>query len=179
MAELNSVARPYANAAFSVAIEKNDLSKWRICLLQAAQLVTVEQFKQILIRPKITKEERLNCFFDLLEGNLTEEIKRFFSLLDSYHHLFLMEKILVEFEILRAEYEKRMKISISSAVALNAQEEAILLHALEKRLQRKIDADYTVDPGLLAGVLIHVGDQVIDGSMRGQLERMKQQVMSD
>lgn len=179
MAELNSVARPYASAAFSIAIEKNELVKWRICLLQAAQLVTVEQFQQVLVHPRVNQEERLNCFFDLLKENLTEEIKRFFLLLDDYHHLFLLEKILVEFERLKAEHEQRIKINISSAIALNAQEETMLLNALEKRLKRKIDADYTVDPSLLAGVLIHVGDQVIDGSMRGQLERMKQQVMSD
>jgi F-type H+-transporting ATPase subunit delta len=173
-----SIARPYAKAAFEVALEKNEITQWHTCLSFAAKLTNVKEFQQILRDPRIPTAEKLQCFFDLLKDSLTEEFKKFLQLLNAYEHLFLFQEILVEFNNLRAEYEQSVRVEVISAFELSQQEKNMLIQVLEKRLKRKAEMHYYVDPALLAGVKIRVGDRVTDGSMRGRLERMKQELMN-
>lgn len=177
MAELSTVARPYAKAAFEYALSQGKLAEWSNMLGSAAQAVTDPAVQNVLRNPAITQEQKAGVIFDICTA-LNEHGKNFVQTLSKVGRLSLFPQIAEQFETLKAEQEKTVEVEITSAYELTSEQQTKLAQALQKRLNREIKIQTQVDQSLIGGVLIHAGDTVIDGSVRGKLAKLAEAMNS-
>jgi F-type H+-transporting ATPase subunit delta len=173
MEQLNTVARPYAKAAFEFAVENKKIPFWFDWLQSAAVIVSDPQVEKILIDPNISIEQILNLLFSLLEKKLDEHGKNFLRLLATYRRLQALPEIAKLFSKFRGDYEKTADVRVVTAFDLTEEQEKKLTEALHKKLQRKIKLFCEVDKSILGGAIVHAGNLVIDGSGRKKLEQLR------
>jgi F-type H+-transporting ATPase subunit delta len=175
MAELSTVARPYAKAAFEFAVEQDALADWSSMLTQVAQVVSHDDVRaKVLKHPCLSNAEKADMLIDICGDSISEQVGNFLRLVARQGRLAALPDILAQFEVLKAEQEKRMDVTIVSAYPLNDAQQKKLTSALAKRLNREISITTQVDSELLGGVILRAGDTVIDGSVRGRLNRLQE-----
>ncbi|MCB1691630.1 MAG: F0F1 ATP synthase subunit delta [Pseudomonadales bacterium] len=174
-AELTTVARPYARAAFSRALDETDgLAKWSrmLALLSAALDAGIVQ--DALADPRLTTEQEAKLLIDILGDELSGEGSNFVMILAENGRTTLLPNIAELFEHFKAQHEKTMDVLVTSAFEVTQADQDKLAEALTKRLQKEIKLSAEVDPSLLGGVIIRAEDTVIDGSVRGKLGKLTQ-----
>ena len=172
MAELTTLARPYAKAAFSVARESNDLQVW-LETLGLANAISQQKNVQILIfSPGLTWQQKAKTFIDLIGEKLSDKLENFISVLAENNRLNLLPEIYLLFDLYKANLEKSVEVDIKTAFDLSAAMEKKLVETLTKKLDREVSLHASVDKSLLGGALIRAGDTVIDGSVRGRLAKL-------
>lgn len=172
MAELTTLARPYAKAAFEYAIEAKQLAEWSDMLGLASQVVSDESMQQLLTSPHFTKEDQRDAMLKVCEDKLDAKGVNFIKLLAQNGRLLALPEIEVLFNFLRSEFEKTVEAQITSATELNEQQITQLKEKLAAKLGREIEVSVDVDAELLGGLIIQAEDLVIDGSVRGQLAKL-------
>jgi F-type H+-transporting ATPase subunit delta len=172
VAERATIARPYAKAAFSVAREKGSLVAWSHTLQTAAAVVSDARVEQLVTSPNVSEDQLVDLFSDL-SGKGDDNVRNFVRLLAKNRRLALLPDISALFEILRADIENTAAVEVTSAVPLNAEQQAKLAAALKIRLKRDIQMTTAVDPSLIGGAVIRCGDLVIDGSLKGRLAQLR------
>ena len=172
MAEIATLARPYAEAAFRLADAGGALAAWSGTLRTLAQVAGHPDMQECLAKYDLTKGQLRELFLSLCPGGLSAEAKNFVQLLIEYNRLTLLPEIFAQFEALKNEREGVVDAQISSAFALEGTQLADLVADLEKRFKRKINPQVSIDRDLIGGVRVVVGDEVIDGSVRGKLNAM-------
>ena len=153
MAEAITIARPYASAAFRLAKERNALAAWSDMLGLAAAVADLQK-----------------VFLAVCEKHLDESGVNLIKILVEYGRLSLLPDVAAAFEALKAQDEGVLDAEITAAVALPDAEVKALVEKLHSRFGKKIEASVKVDPELIGGIKIIVGDTVIDASVRGQLQ---------
>ncbi len=177
MAELLTVARPYAKAAFEYARDKNALDAWSNMLGRVSLVVEDEQVKRLITSPKVKSEQKVSLLTSMLsdkEDKSDPSFERFLTLLTQKYRLVALKAIAEQFEKLRAEHEQRIDVTVTSAFKLDSKQKTKLTNALKKRLNREISITTQVDKTLIGGVVLRAGDTVIDGSVRGRLDRLSE-----
>ena len=172
-AELTTIARPYARAAFRAALDKTDgLSRWArmLALLRAA--VSEDSVRDALADPLLTTSDESALLLSLLGEELDVQGQNFIAILAEYDRLALLPTIADLFDSMKANHEKTMEVSIESAYDVDNAAQEKLAAALQSRLQRDVVLSTTVDRELIGGLIIRAGDSVIDNSVRGKLERL-------
>ncbi len=177
MAELSTVARPYAKAAFEHALSQGKLAEWSNMLAAAANAVSDPAVQTVLSNPAVSHDQKAGVINDICPG-LDESGKNFVQTLSEVSRLSLFPQIAEQFETLKAEQEKMVEVEITSAYELTKAQQTKLAQALQKRLNREIKIQTQVDKSLIGGVLIHAGDTVIDGSVRGKLAKLAEAMNS-
>ena len=172
MAEAITIARPYANAVFSLAQEKGELKAWSDLLAVLAQCVSEPEMQSIITSPAVSDEQVVDVLADIAGDSMTTDAKHFLALLAENDRLLLMTEITVLFEALRAEAEKQMTAEVISARELSPEQADKISAALKQRLGRDITLNTSIDESLLGGAIIRAGDLVIDGSALGKLNRL-------
>jgi F-type H+-transporting ATPase subunit delta len=172
MAEAITIARPYANAVFSLAQEKGELKAWSDLLAVLAQCVSEPEMQSIITSPAVSDEQVVDVLADIAGDSMTTDAKHFLALLAENDRMLLMTEITVLFEALRAEAEKVMTADVISARELSPEQADKISAALKKRLGRDITLNTSIDESLLGGAIIRAGDLVIDGSALGKLNRL-------
>jgi F-type H+-transporting ATPase subunit delta len=172
MAELTTLARPYAKAVFAAAEDQNAIDLWDQALAFAAQVAADQQVKNILANPGLSEQRKAELFVDCFEEPLPEALRNFLSILAENKRLALLPAISALFRMYRADLEKSVNLTIDTAFELSAEEQQKLIDALSKKLERKVELEATVDQSLIGGVVVRTGDLVIDASVRGKLARM-------
>lgn len=170
--ELTTIARPYARAAFEVALANNALPEWEGMLHSAATMAEQGQIKLLLSSPEMSSRQIADLFVDVLTKVLDAERTHFIRLLAENKRLAVLPAIATLFAIYRAEYEKTMTVDVVSAIKLDDLYQEKLIKKLTQRLKRRVSLHCEVDPLLLGGAVIRAGDMVIDGSVRGKLNRL-------
>lgn len=170
--KLTTLARPYASAAFEYALDKNALAEWDDMLKNAALIVEDPAVKALLTSPAVTSKQLMDLFTTVLAKVLDRQKKNFIGLLAANKRLPLLPDIAALFDSLKADYEKTLTVSVVSAVSLDEAYQQKLVKSLTKRLQRQVSLECEIDPSLLGGAVITAGDRVIDGSIRGKLNRL-------
>ncbi len=171
-AELATIARPYARAAFSVALEQDALTDWSGMLALLAGAAKDEGVATHLDDPKLSGHESAAFLVSMFGDELSDSVKNFLDVLSSNGRLMLIPTISEQYESLKAQHEKTMRVTVSSAFEVSASEQALIEGALRNRLQRDIEVETTIDSELLGGVVIRTEDTVIDDSVRGKLNKL-------
>ncbi|TDV91637.1 F-type H+-transporting ATPase subunit delta [Halomonas alkaliantarctica] len=172
MAELLTVARPYAKAAFEYARDHEALDSWSQALSFLSVAVADDVVRHRLSSPKLDSEQKVSLLVELIPEQQDEALQRFLTVLADQGRLMALSSIADQFEHLRAEHEQRVEVNVTSAYELDSQQETKLANALKKRLNREISITTQVDKSLIGGVILRAGDTVIDGSVRGRLNRL-------
>ena len=179
MAELLTLARPYAKAAFAYASEQGALDLWSNALQMLTATVQDEAFSAYINRPELTPAEKVQTFVQVLGAEQTSvAISNFLTLLADNNRLALLPEISAEYELLKAQNKNTLEVVIESAQPLTTVQEQLLVDRLEKRFDAAVHATVEVNPALIAGVVIRAGDQVIDDSARNKLEKMRTRLLA-
>ena|SRR5689334_14622911 len=172
MAELETVARPYAEAVFRSALEQGSLGAVDEGLRMLAAIGRDEQVRSVVLNPKVSPAQRKELFDSVAGARLDPISKNLIALLVDSHREVLIGSIAEQFEELKREHERVLRARITSARPLDDQQRADIVAALEKRYGKKVEAELDVDPSLLGGARVQIGDQVIHASVRDALAQM-------
>lgn len=172
MAELSTLARPYAKAAFEYAGSENALDAWLAELQLVASVVSQPAVETLLADPSLTTDSQAQTLIDLCGDELGDSRRRFLHVLAENRRLGLAPQILEQFANLKAQREQSVDVEMVSAFEVPEEVRARIAEALGKRLERDVVVSTSTDSSLLGGVLIRAGDLVIDGSVRGRLNKL-------
>ena len=179
MADNNTVARPYAQAAFDIAKESGELAAWSESLTAAGELLADGQVADYLSNPVLNDDKRMGFLTGLfakaggrvLSGG-DKKGSNFLKLLLEYGRINVLPEIAAHFENLKAETENSVDVTVTSSTPLSAAQQDAISTALRARLGRTIKLDTQIDENLIGGAVIKAGDVVIDGSLRSRLESL-------
>ena len=172
MAELSTLARPYAKAVFELARDGGNFAGWSAQLSALADVVVQGDIKRLLTKPGVQKAD-LAAVITAAGKSFNAQGSALVDLLARNGRLAAAPAIAAQFERLRAEAESRAAVEITTAAPVGEAEKAKLAAAVGKRLDRAVDIVWSTDEALIAGARIRAGDLVIDGSALGELERLK------
>ncbi len=172
MAELTTLARPYAEAVFKIADQANALGEWSAVLARFSAAGSLAGVRDAISDPKTTTGQLVDLFGGVVNDNATAEVKNFLALLADNGRLVLLPQISELFEHMKHQREGVLEARIVSAFPLEDVQLGTLVGQLESKFKRKIQPHVTVDKELIGGVKIVIGDEVIDASVRGKLQHM-------
>ena len=178
MAELRTLARPYAKAVFGYADTTGTLDQWSSSLELLSSVVSQSTVQKILTSPEYTTQQQAATIIDICGDALDDKSKNLVSLLAENRRLSLLPFILTQFRDLKAAKEKAVDVELISAVELDDQQRQQFVQALSTRLDRRVNLDVSIDQSLIGGILVRAGDTVIDGSIRGRLNKLAQALNS-
>ncbi len=164
-------ARPYARAAFAVARDVDGVAAWAAMLAEMTRLVTLPEMARVIRTPAADRQALLSVLFELGEG-WSGEGRNLLRLLAAERKLALLPKIETLFEALRAEAEHRLAVRVTGAAPLSDEQRTRISEKLAATFEANIELAVTVDPALLGGLVIRVGDLVADGSLSGRLNEL-------
>ncbi len=180
MADNNTIARPYAQAAFEVASEAGDLAGWAHALDIARQVLADGQVAKFLANPILDDGQRLKFLSDLFVatdgdtaltgGNVKGT--NFLKLLLEYGRIGVLPEIAEHFDALKAQVENSVDVVITSAAPMSDGDKQAFASALREKLGRDVRIETEIDENLIGGAVIRAGDVVIDGSLRARLESL-------
>ena len=172
MAELSTLARPYAEAVFRLARDAGDLKAWSGRLQSAAQVVADPQMRALIADPNVAAGRVADVVVSVLGSKFGELGVNFIKVLADNDRLTLLPEIEAQFEALKAQAEGKLEAHISSALPMSDAQVSELGAALKKKYGHEVEVSVSVDPALIGGVVVMIGDRVMDGSVRGRLEKM-------
>ena len=176
MAELATVARPYAEAAFELARDEQALPAWSEMLRLAATIVADARIAAALDNPRLDAGAKESLLLSIGGDRFNGEARNFIRVLVEAERVMLLPQIAAMFETLKNEAEATAKAMIESAFELSPSQVTELQQALEKRFGKKIETTVTVNPDLIGGARVTVGDAVLDGSVQAKLAAMHAQL---
>lgn len=178
MAELTTLARPYAKAAFESADAAGELQKWSDMLSLAAAVAQQDGMIKALSSPTLTAAQKAQAFVDVCGEELSDTAKNLIKTLAGYQRLSLLPAIQELFELHKAQREKSVDVDVTTAFELTGELQEKLAKALSAKLDREVNLSTTVDAAILGGALVRAGDTVIDGSVRGRLAKLAEAMNS-
>lgn len=172
MAEIATIARPYAEAAFRLAeVSDGGLTQWSAALGRLAQVAEAVEVKHLIGNPRVTAKQLTELLISLA-GDANAQVQKFVSTLVEGNRVPALPAISAQFEALKNAKEGSVDARIDSAFDIDAAQLAALVTDLEQRFKRKIRPQVHIDKELIGGVRVTVGDEVIDGSVKGKLATM-------
>ena len=174
MAELSTIARPYAEALFAAARdEKAGLAAWADQVQRLAEVMSVDAVRSAMVDPRLEDAQRTSVFLSLVQPAVDKPLQNFVTLLIGNDRLVLLPQIAEQFHALKDEAEGVAQAKITSAFPMSDEQVSELIKLLEPKFGLKLKPHVTVDASLIGGVRVIVGDQVLDTSVQAQLVRMR------
>jgi F-type H+-transporting ATPase subunit delta len=183
MADLSTVARPYAKALFDLASSQSKLPQWSAALGAAAVVLADANAKRALANPAFDDGSRAALVGDIAGavkgGELfkTAEGKNLLTVLAENDRLTALPEIAVQFDALKTAAENKVKVTVTSATAVDKPLAEQIKKSLEQRLKRTVELTLAVDASLIGGAIIQADDMVIDGSVRTRLQRLTEKLV--
>ena len=172
MAEVSTIARPYALAAFKQAKQEGKLSEWSDMIEALSVIVSDPLVKGLIANPRVKREQLADLIIEVGGKALSDTGKNFVRVLAEKGRLKFVPEVRKIYEQERAESEGRSKVQVTSAFELNDAEKKKITSSMSKRLGTDVDLSVEVDDSLIGGVVIRAGDLVIDASLRGRMNRL-------
>lgn len=176
MSDNVTIARPYAKAIFNLALNNQQLAAWSIALQALAQTILEPIASRFICNPENAVELQNQLLMSVLAKSKhaadLKHIENLVNLLIKNKRLMLLPVICAQYEMLRAEQEKTLTVQVNSFAKMTEEQEKHLVQSLSERLQRQVILEINIDQSLLGGAVIHAGDLVIDGSVRGKLTKL-------
>ena len=171
MSDLVTVARPYAKAAFDFAVEHQGVDHWQYMLAFTAEVSRNAEIAEML-SGAIAPETLSETFIAVCGDQLDEAGQNLIKIMAENGRLAVLPDVLEQYIHLRAAQESTAEVEVISASTLKDAQLAKISAAMEQRLSRKVKLNCKIDKSVIAGVIIRAGDMVIDGSVRGRIERL-------
>lgn len=172
MAEISTIARPYAVAIFNLAKEEKTLSDWSDMLSLISDIVENEDVNSFIHDSKVLDADREKLILNICGDKIDSGGKNLIKLLIEYKRLLILSEITLLFEELKDKDEGVIEAEIIMADQPDKKMVENLLQSLEKRFNKKIEGKVVIDKSIVGGTKIIVGDTVIDASVRGQLDNL-------
>lgn len=172
MAEIVTIARPYAEAAFKLANEQNDLPRWSQMLELLEAVIEDANVGRAIGDPNVSAQQLEALILGVCGERLDGAGRNFVQVLAHNNRLAMVSEIRSMFEQLRLAHEGVLEAEIHSAFTIDDAQVAELVNKLESKYKRKVRAQVSVDPALIGGIKIVVGDTVVDATVRGKLESL-------
>lgn len=166
------IARPYAHAAFDFANEHGELSRWLEALKILTSICAAPAIAKTLSSPRYDETAKIKVIFDIAGEYIDQQIKNFVHLLAENKRLWVIPEIYRQFILLEDVAKNVLEVEVVSSRELSPALTELLISALEKRTKAKIQLHQRIEPTLLGGIQIHLGDEVIDGSISSKLRRL-------
>jgi len=176
MAERVTIARPYARAVFAMARDAQRLPQWSDGLNLAATVAADARVTPLFGNPHVTPAQLVDFISGIGGSVFDADMTHFLSVLAANGRLGLLPEIAQLFAKMRAEQEHVLDVTLTSAVALSAEQSERFAAALRKRFAREVRLHTEVDSSLLGGAVLRADDLMIDGSVRGGLAQLATQV---
>ena len=177
MTELATLARPYASAVFKCAKETASTAKWSESLAFMSAVMTSQDMAGVISNPKVNRDKLAELVQAICKDQVDKEGTNFLKMLLENNRLALLPDITKQFEVLKAEDEGYGEVEVVTAYAFTKEAQTKFAAALEKKFNKKIHMNVTVDKSLIGGVVVRSGDRVIDGSVKGQLQHLQKALM--
>lgn len=178
MAELTTLARPYAKAVFAEANEKKALDTWSTDLALLAACVADVKVDEFLKNPALTAQQQADTVIEICGEQLTSTAKNLVVILAENNRLALLPEISELYEEMKAQLENTVDVVVTAAHPLTSEQSDKLAEALKAKLQRDVRMTSEVDETLVGGAIIRAGDLVIDGSLTGKLSKLAEAMKS-
>jgi len=172
MAEISTIARPYATAVFELAKAAKNYPVWTQQLHLLAAIVADPQARSLIGNAAVKKEQVVKLITDVAGEKLDPTGRNLVKVLAEHHRLGVLAEIACQYEELRAVAEATLEAEVISAFAVDAAQQLSIANALQKRLGRKVSLTCIIDPALLGGAIVRSGNLVIDGSALGRLQML-------
>jgi F-type H+-transporting ATPase subunit delta len=172
MADKTTIARPYAKAAFEEAQARGRLAEWSGALGIAARVADDPRVAQLIDNPEVEPEQLARLITDVTGAQFGDHGRNFVLTLAENHRLAYLPQIAALFNELKDAAEGVAHVTVTSAAPINEAQQRRLGEALSRRLKREVRLHCETDASLIGGAVLRAGDLVIDGSLRGKLERM-------
>jgi F-type H+-transporting ATPase subunit delta len=172
MAELATLARPYANAVFATARDEGNLERWSRMLGFLAAAAREPAVRRLVDSPEVSDEQKAFRLAEICGDELNDKARKLVHVLARNKRLGLIDEILEQYELKRALDEQTLEVEVVTAYPLSDEEVARLKQALGEKYAKEVNLSSVVDEGLLGGAIIRAGDTVIDGSVRGRLNKL-------
>lgn len=170
--EISSIARPYAEAVFSHASENNKLDLWSEMLAFMSLAVNDENLSVLISNPLVESAKLADLLLEVGGGRLNQEAQNLVKLLAQNKRLIALPAIADQFEALKNQSEGAIDVEITSAFEMKPAQEQIIVSALKNKFGREVNISNKTDENLIGGIRIKAGDVVIDGSIKGQLQKL-------
>jgi len=172
MAELMTIARPYAEAVFALSLEEQNMADWSEQLANLAVITKDDAMAAMLNNPAYTEENIISVYEGVMGDSLSKEGKNLLAAMADYKRLNVLPDVAEAFEALKAAEEKRVRATVISARKATVEQKKKLSAALNAKFDAEVEVNYEVDETLIAGIKIIVGDWAIDGSALSQLNKL-------
>lgn len=172
MAELTTVARPYAEAAFRSAVEAKDLAGYANRLQAMGMAASTREAASVLGNPRVSAAEKAQLLFSVAGGNMPDPLKNLVAALIDNQRATLLPFVSEHFERLQREHEGVVKAVITSAFPMSDADKSSLVDGLARKYGKRVEAEVRMDASLIGGARIQVGDDVIHASVRDTLDKM-------
>jgi len=171
MAELATIARPYADALFKAA--KADLNAAAVWVDEIAAIASDAALQQFADNPKTTSDQVFDVISGIVKTSLDAHAKNFLRMVIENGRLSVLPEIAAQFRALKNAHSGSSDAVVYSAFPVEGAALADVSAALEKRFGRKLNVSVELEPGLIGGIRVVVGDEVLDASVKARLEQMK------
>jgi F-type H+-transporting ATPase subunit delta len=175
--EASNVARRYAAGVFQLAQEENAIDTWRDELAKLDELLQDDVLVAAFQNPAVGVRRRLELA-QLLKPELRPETENLLRLLVEHHRTQVIHRIREEFERLADEASGIVHATMTTAIELNEDDRRHYEQGLSRKLRRKVNVRFVTDPAIVGGAAIQIGDHLVDGTVRTQLARLRQELLS-
>ena len=172
MIEPITLARPYARAAFEHARGADELAQWQGALGQLAAVTRDDKVSAMLKSPNQTAQQRAENFAALVGDTLPASVINLLMIMADNGRLSLLPEVSALFEQFKQAVESTVTVVVTSAYPLNDDETRVLTETMTSKLNRSVTLTSETDSSLLGGAIIRADDLVIDGSVRGRLDKL-------
>ena len=177
MSDFDTAARPYARALFELASDEGSLQAWQEILQLASAVASNADMQAMFELPSMLAKDQAELFLSVMAAvkdapEQTPDFKNLVALLAENDRLAGIPAITAAFETLKQEAEGKIEVQVTSAKKLTTQQQDAMAKSLAKKLGKEVSMTAEVDESLIAGAIIHAGDMVIDGSVRGRLDKL-------
>ncbi len=172
MSSLTTLARPYAKAAFELAEAEQALTGWDDMLGLASDIVTEPSMASLLGNPDFSNTQAVELITGVAGEAFDRRFQDFLKVLTDNDRLSLLPQICELYQALREEAENRLSVKVVSAIPLDEEQTGRMQQALARRFDCEIELENEIDADIIGGAVVYAGDQVIDGSLRGRLQKL-------
>ena len=175
----NSTSKSYALALYEISKENSSLDKVEKEMRSFKELlINSVNFKEMITSPMVTKEDKQNIIFKIIERNsFTDTSKKFLGFVSSKNRLFFLDKIIGSFLNLVSKNKGELKAKLISSKELSAEEQKKIQVELSKDFNSNLNIDYMYDPELIGGLIIQIGSVMIDTSIKTKLKKIERNML--